>query len=73
MPYGIRVLSLNDNLKPFLMPAIYRHFLLIFQVNLLKFISEILAQVTGRKTLSVLVNTYYNPTASEIAKMLNAA
>ncbi|HAV4287701.1 TPA: tyrosine-type recombinase/integrase [Acinetobacter baumannii] len=34
---------------------------------------EILAKITGHKTISVLVNTYYNPTASEIAKMLNAA
>ncbi|ENX37676.1 hypothetical protein F888_03019 [Acinetobacter courvalinii] len=34
---------------------------------------EILAKITGHKTISVLVNTYYNPTASEIAKMLAAA
>ncbi|MDO7344517.1 site-specific integrase, partial [Acinetobacter baumannii] len=34
---------------------------------------EILAKITGHKTISVLVNTYYNPTASEIAKMLTAA
>ncbi|MBW3030931.1 site-specific integrase, partial [Acinetobacter baumannii] len=34
---------------------------------------EILAKITGHKTISVLVNTYYNPTASEIAKMLSAA
>ena len=34
---------------------------------------EILAKITGHKTISVLVNTYYNPTASEIAKMLVAA
>ncbi|CAI3123462.1 Tyrosine recombinase XerC [Acinetobacter baumannii] len=34
---------------------------------------EILAKITGHKTISVLVNTYYNPTASEIAKILAAA
>ncbi|OUY07632.1 tyrosine-type recombinase/integrase [Acinetobacter populi] len=34
---------------------------------------EILAKITGHKTISILVNTYYNPTASEIAKMLEVA
>ncbi|MDQ8937169.1 tyrosine-type recombinase/integrase [Acinetobacter rudis] len=34
---------------------------------------EILAKITGHKMISVLVNTYYNPTASEIAKMLKVA
>ncbi|MFV5516724.1 tyrosine-type recombinase/integrase [Acinetobacter gerneri] len=34
---------------------------------------EILAKITGHKTISVLVNTYYNPTASEIASMLQVA
>lgn len=50
-----------------------RHEAITRMVNNQKLPVEILAKVTGHKTLSVLVNTYYNPTASEIAKMLNAA
>lgn len=34
---------------------------------------EILSKITGHETLSILVNTYYNPTATEIARMLDAA
>jgi integrase len=50
-----------------------RHEAITRMVNNQKLPVEILAKVTGHKTISVLVNTYYNPTASEIAKMLNAA
>lgn len=50
-----------------------RHEAITRMVNTQKLPVEILAKVTGHKTISVLVNTYYNPTASEIAKMLNAA
>lgn len=32
---------------------------------------EILMKITGHKTPKILINTYYNPTASEISKMLN--
>lgn len=32
---------------------------------------EILMKITGHKTPKILLNTYYNPTASEISKMLN--
>ena len=32
---------------------------------------EILAKITGHKTIGILINTYYNPTASEIARMLD--
>lgn len=32
---------------------------------------EILAKITGHKDIKTLINTYYNPSASEIAKMLN--
>ena len=34
---------------------------------------EILSKITGHETISILVNTYYNPTATEIARMLDAA
>lgn len=50
-----------------------RHEAITRMVNNQKLPVEILAKVTGHKTINVLVNTYYNPTASEIAKMLNAA
>ena len=50
-----------------------RHEAITRMVNNQKRPVEILAKVTGHKTINVLVNTYYNPTASEIAKMLNAA
>ena len=32
---------------------------------------EILAKITGHKTIGILINTYYNPTATEISRMLN--
>ncbi|WP_110974791.1 tyrosine-type recombinase/integrase [Acinetobacter sp. WCHAc060042] len=50
-----------------------RHEAITRFVNNQKLPVEILAKLTGHKTIGVLVNTYYNPTASEIAKMLNAA
>lgn len=31
---------------------------------------EILMKITGHKTASVLINTYYNPTVDELAEML---
>lgn len=34
---------------------------------------EVLAKITGHKTISILINTYYNPTATEISKMLNGS
>lgn len=48
-----------------------RHEAITRFVNNQKLPVEILAKVTGHKTIDILVNTYYNPTASEIAKMLN--
>lgn len=50
-----------------------RHEAITRLVNIQKIPVEILAKITGHKTINVLVNTYYNPSASEIAKMLNAA
>ena len=40
-------------------------------VKLRKVPIEILMKITGHKTPKILINTYYNPTASEISKMLN--
>lgn len=50
-----------------------RHEAITRLVNIQKLPVEILAKVTGHRTINMLVNTYYNPSASEIAKMLNAA
>lgn len=40
-------------------------------VKLRKVPIEILMKITGHKTPKILINTYYNPTASEISRMLN--
>ncbi|OTG94646.1 tyrosine-type recombinase/integrase [Acinetobacter sp. ANC 3832] len=40
-------------------------------VKLRKVPIEILMKITGHKTAGILINTYYNPTASEISSMLN--
>lgn len=40
-------------------------------VKLRKVPIEILMKITGHKTAGILINTYYNPTASEISAMLN--
>lgn len=50
-----------------------RHEAITRFVHKYKLPMEILAKITGHKTISVLVNTYYNPTATEIARMLDAA
>lgn len=42
-------------------------------VKLRKVPIEILMKITGHKTPKILLNTYYNPTASEISKMLNGS
>lgn len=42
-------------------------------VKLRKVPIEILMKITGHKTAGILINTYYNPTASEISEMLNGS
>ena len=42
-------------------------------VRLRKVPIEILMKITGHKTAGILINTYYNPTASEISSMLNGS
>lgn len=42
-------------------------------VKLRKVPIEILMKITGHKTPKILINTYYNPTASEISRMLNGS
>lgn len=49
-----------------------RHEAITRLVKLRKVPIEILMKITGHKTPSVLINTYYNPTASEISQMLNS-
>lgn len=50
-----------------------RHEAITRLVNKRKLPVEILAKVTGHKTIGILINTYYNPSASDIAKMMNAS
>ena len=50
-----------------------RHEAITRMVKLRKIPIEILMKITGHKTASILINTYYNPTASEISEMLNAS
>lgn len=40
-------------------------------VKLRKLPVEVLMKITGHKSPKILINTYYNPTASEIGEMLN--
>lgn len=49
-----------------------RHVAITNFVNQRKLPVEILAKVTGHRDIKTLINTYYNPSASDIAKMLNA-
>lgn len=49
-----------------------RHVAITRLVNKQKLPVEILAKVTGHKTINTLINTYYNPKPSDIAKMLDA-
>lgn len=48
-----------------------RHHAITELVNRRKVPIEILMKITGHKTPRVLINTYYNPSASEISRMLN--
>lgn len=50
-----------------------RHEAITRLVKLRKVPIEILMKITGHKTANVLINVYYNPTASEISQMLNAS
>lgn len=50
-----------------------RHEAITRFVNKRKLPVEILAKVTGHRDIKTLINTYYNPTASDIAKMMNAS
>lgn len=48
-----------------------RHEAITRLVNIRKIPVEILAKITGHKDIKTLIVTYYNPTASDIARMLN--
>jgi len=32
---------------------------------------EVLAKITGHKTIGILINTYYNPDAQDLVEMFN--
>lgn len=49
-----------------------RHEAITRFVNDQKLPVEVLAKVTGHKTIKVLVNTYYNPDVKDILKMLDS-
>lgn len=48
-----------------------RHEAITRLVNARKIPVEVLAKITGHKTIKVLVNTYYNPDVKDILKMLD--
>lgn len=48
-----------------------RHEAITRLVNLKKLPVEIVAKITGHKTINTLLNVYYNPKASDLARMLN--
>lgn len=48
-----------------------RHEAITRLVNTRKVPVEVLAKITGHKTIKVLVNTYYNPNVKDIVKMLD--
>lgn len=48
-----------------------RHEAITRLVNLRRVPVEVLAKITGHKTIKVLVNTYYNPNVKDIVKMLD--
>ena len=34
---------------------------------------EVLAKITGHKTINILINTYYNPNAQDLVEMFNSS
>ena len=34
---------------------------------------EVLAKITGHKTINILINTYYNPNAQDLVEMFNGS
>ncbi|MFH3721443.1 tyrosine-type recombinase/integrase, partial [Acinetobacter baumannii] len=34
---------------------------------------EVLAKITGHKTIGILINTYYNPNAQDLVEMFNSS
>ncbi|WP_180066687.1 MULTISPECIES: site-specific integrase [unclassified Acinetobacter] len=49
-----------------------RHEAITRFANQRKLTVEMLAKLTGHKTINTLINTYYNPSASDIANILNS-
>ncbi|WOE31946.1 MULTISPECIES: site-specific integrase [unclassified Acinetobacter] len=49
-----------------------RHEAITRMVKLRKLPVEILAKITGHKTIGILINTYYNPDAQDLVEMFNS-
>jgi integrase len=49
-----------------------RHEAITRMVKFRKLPVEILAKITGHKTISILINTYYNPDAQDLVEMFNS-
>lgn len=50
-----------------------RHEAITRMVKTRKLPVEVLAKITGHKTISMLINTYYNPNAQELVEMFNSS
>lgn len=50
-----------------------RHEAITRMVKVRKLPVEILAKITGHKTISILINTYYNPDAQDLVEMFNSS
>lgn len=58
---GVTGMTFHDSRHEGITRMVHRHKLPV----------EVLAKITGHKRIDILVNTYYNPTAIEIARMLS--
>jgi integrase len=48
-----------------------RHEAITRMVKVRKLPVEVLAKITGHKTIGILINTYYNPDAQDLVEMFN--
>lgn len=48
-----------------------RHEAIIRMVKVRKLPVEVLAKITGHKTIGILINTYYNPDVQDLVEMFN--
>ena len=50
-----------------------RHEAITRMVKMRKLPVEMLAKITGHKTIGILINTYYNPDAQDLVEMFNSS